>query len=51
LVQLESSGRILQVVKALLEDGGRYTCVATNAAGEAQQHVRLHVHGNVSASS
>ncbi|XP_009958752.1 PREDICTED: hemicentin-1-like, partial [Leptosomus discolor] len=41
---LESSGRILQVVKALLEDAGRYTCVATNAAGEAQQHVRLHVH-------
>uniref|UniRef100_A0A8C3GM35 Hemicentin 1 n=1 Tax=Cairina moschata TaxID=8855 RepID=A0A8C3GM35_CAIMO len=39
-----SSGRILQVVKALLEDAGRYTCVATNAAGEAQQHVRLHVH-------
>uniref|UniRef100_A0A8B9ZBH1 Hemicentin 1 n=1 Tax=Anas platyrhynchos TaxID=8839 RepID=A0A8B9ZBH1_ANAPL len=39
-----SSGRILQVVKALLDDAGRYTCVATNAAGEAQQHVRLHVH-------
>uniref|UniRef100_A0A8B9ER49 Hemicentin-1 n=1 Tax=Anser cygnoides TaxID=8845 RepID=A0A8B9ER49_ANSCY len=39
-----SSGRILQVVKALLEDAGRYTCVATNAAGEAQQHIRLHVH-------
>ncbi|XP_067156720.1 hemicentin-1 [Apteryx mantelli] len=43
-IRLESSGRILQVVKALLEDAGRYTCVATNAAGEAQQHVRLHVH-------
>ncbi|XP_068547343.1 hemicentin-1 isoform X4 [Anas acuta] len=42
--RLESSGRILQVVKALLDDAGRYTCVATNAAGEAQQHVRLHVH-------
>ncbi|NXL89730.1 HMCN1 protein, partial [Alectura lathami] len=42
--RLESSGRILQVVKALLEDAGRYTCVATNAAGEAQQHIRLHVH-------
>uniref|UniRef100_A0A8C4UE85 Hemicentin-1 n=1 Tax=Falco tinnunculus TaxID=100819 RepID=A0A8C4UE85_FALTI len=41
---IRSSGRILQVVKALLEDAGRYTCVATNAAGEAQQHVRLHVH-------
>ncbi|KAK4820389.1 hypothetical protein QYF61_025563 [Mycteria americana] len=43
-IRLESSGRILQVVKALLEDAGRYTCVATNAAGEAQQHVQLHVH-------
>uniref|UniRef100_A0A8C6YM76 Hemicentin 1 n=1 Tax=Nothoprocta perdicaria TaxID=30464 RepID=A0A8C6YM76_NOTPE len=41
---IRSSGRVLQVVKALLEDAGRYTCVATNAAGEAQQHVRLHVH-------
>lgn len=29
-----------------MEDAGRYTCVATNAAGEAQQHLRLHVHGN-----
>ncbi|XP_010130628.1 PREDICTED: hemicentin-1, partial [Buceros rhinoceros silvestris] len=43
-IRLESSGRILQVVKALLEDAGRYTCVATNAAGEAQQHIQLHVH-------
>jgi len=52
LVQLESSGRVLQVAEALLEDAGRYTCVAINAAGEAQQHIRLRVHGNsVSASS
>ncbi|NXX95340.1 HMCN1 protein, partial [Centropus bengalensis] len=43
-IRLESSGRILQVVEALPEDAGRYTCVATNAAGEAQQHIRLHVH-------
>ncbi|NXX50442.1 HMCN1 protein, partial [Tricholaema leucomelas] len=43
-VRLESSGRTLQVVRALLEDAGQYTCVATNAAGEAQQHIRLHVH-------
>uniref|UniRef100_A0A8C8RXS5 Hemicentin 1 n=1 Tax=Pelusios castaneus TaxID=367368 RepID=A0A8C8RXS5_9SAUR len=46
LGQLESSGRILQIARSLLEDAGRYTCVATNAAGEAQQHIRLHVHGN-----
>ncbi|XP_009081115.1 PREDICTED: LOW QUALITY PROTEIN: hemicentin-1-like, partial [Acanthisitta chloris] len=43
-IRLESSGRVLQVGQALLEDAGQYTCVATNAAGEAQQHVRLHVH-------
>lgn len=30
-----------------MEDAGRYTCVATNAAGEGQQHIQLHVHGNV----
>ena len=29
-----------------MEDAGRYTCVATNAAGETQQHIQLHVHGN-----
>ncbi|XP_044528060.1 hemicentin-1 [Gracilinanus agilis] len=43
-IKLQSSGRILQIAKALLEDAARYTCVATNAAGEAQQHIRLHVH-------
>ncbi|XP_006907796.1 hemicentin-1 isoform X1 [Pteropus alecto] len=43
-LEIQSSGRILQIVKALMEDAGRYTCVATNAAGEAQQHIRLHVH-------
>nr|XP_014344645.1 PREDICTED: hemicentin-1 [Latimeria chalumnae] len=43
-IKLESAGRILQIVKALLEDTGRYTCVATNAAGEAQQHIRLNIH-------
>ena len=29
-----------------MEDAGRYMCVATNAAGETQQHIQLHVHGN-----
>lgn len=29
-----------------MEDAGKYTCAATNAAGETQQHVQLHVHGN-----
>ncbi|KAM3875993.1 hemicentin-1 [Diretmus argenteus] len=43
-LQLESAGRTLQVIEARLEDSGRYTCLATNAAGEAQQHIRLSVH-------
>ncbi|NXO39218.1 HMCN1 protein, partial [Locustella ochotensis] len=43
-IRLEASGRVLQLDKALPGDAARYTCVATNAAGEAQQHTRLHVH-------
>nr|XP_048286978.1 hemicentin-1 isoform X1 [Myodes glareolus] len=43
-LRMQSSGRVLQIAKALLEDAGRYTCVATNAAGEAQQHTQLHVY-------
>lgn len=44
--QLESAGRMLKVTEARQEDSGKYTCLATNAAGEAQQHIRLSVHGN-----
>ncbi|XP_023195302.1 hemicentin-1 [Xiphophorus maculatus] len=43
-LKLHSAGRILKITEARLEDSGRYTCLATNAAGEAQQHVRLSVH-------
>ncbi|XP_043941249.1 hemicentin-1 [Protopterus annectens] len=43
-IKLESAGRILQIIEAVLENAGRYTCVATNAAGEAKQHLLLHVH-------
>lgn len=46
MLQLESAGRVLKVTEAALEDSGKYTCLATNAAGEAQQHIRLSVHGN-----
>ncbi|KAB1258940.1 Hemicentin-1 [Camelus dromedarius] len=45
-LKIQSSGRVLQIARALMEDAGRYTCVATNAAGETQQHIQLHVHGN-----
>ncbi|KAK5869646.1 hypothetical protein PBY51_024348 [Eleginops maclovinus] len=43
-LKLESAGRLLKVKEARLEDSGKYTCLATNAAGEAQQHTRLSVH-------
>lgn len=46
MLQLESAGRVLKVSEANLEDSGKYSCLATNAAGEAQQHIRLSVHGN-----
>ncbi|XP_049335709.1 hemicentin-1 isoform X1 [Astyanax mexicanus] len=44
LIKLESAGKVLHIKEARLEDAGKYTCVATNAAGEAQQHIRLNVH-------
>ncbi|XP_028301363.1 hemicentin-1 isoform X2 [Gouania willdenowi] len=43
-LKLESAGRTLRIPKARPEDSARYTCLATNAAGEAQQHIRLSVH-------
>ncbi|ETE68709.1 Hemicentin-1, partial [Ophiophagus hannah] len=43
-IGLESLGRILQIAKTLKEDAGKYTCTATNAAGEAQQSIYLHVY-------
>ncbi|XP_071421021.1 hemicentin-1 [Pithys albifrons albifrons] len=43
-LRLEPSGRALQLPRALPQDAARYTCVATNAAGEAQQHIQLLVH-------
>ncbi|XP_062920094.1 hemicentin-1 isoform X2 [Mobula hypostoma] len=43
-IKLEYTGHKLQIMNALLEDAGQYNCVATNTAGEAQQHIRLNVH-------
>ncbi|KAM3620522.1 uncharacterized protein V6R79_024924 [Siganus canaliculatus] len=43
-LKLQFAGRVLKVTGARLEDAGRYTCLATNAAGEDQRHVRLSVH-------
>ncbi|KAK2835266.1 hypothetical protein Q5P01_015750 [Channa striata] len=43
-LKLESAGRILNIAEATQEDSGKYTCLATNAAGEAQLHIQLSVH-------
>nr|XP_061790885.1 hemicentin-1-like [Nerophis lumbriciformis] len=42
--KLDSAGRVLKVTRARQEDSGKYTCLATNAAGEAQKSMRLSVH-------
>lgn len=38
-----SGGRTLQILKAKVSDGGKYSCVAMNAAGEAYKHIYLTV--------
>ncbi|XP_056379622.1 hemicentin-1 isoform X2 [Hyla sarda] len=43
-IRVESFGRILQFKTTGLEDDGKYTCVATNAAGEAEQSIVLNVY-------
>ncbi|XP_051929217.1 hemicentin-1 isoform X2 [Hippocampus zosterae] len=43
-LKLESAGRVLKVLGARQEDSGKYTCLATNAAGEAQKNIHLSVH-------
>ncbi|XP_023810079.1 hemicentin-1 isoform X2 [Oryzias latipes] len=43
-LKLQSVGRTFTISEARQEDSGKYTCLATNAAGEVQQHIRLSVH-------
>ncbi|XP_037392153.1 hemicentin-2 isoform X1 [Pygocentrus nattereri] len=40
---LLAGGQVLQIPRAQLEDGGRYTCQAVNEAGEDQMHFDLEV--------
>lgn len=39
----------VEIPSAQLAHGGRYTCVARNAAGSAHRHVTLHVQGKLEA--
>lgn len=40
-----TGGRTLQILNAKEEDAGRYTCVATNEAGEKLKHYEVKVYG------
>lgn len=42
---LVTGGRTLQILNAKEEDAGRYTCVATNEAGETLKNYEVKVFG------
>jgi len=42
---LPTGGRTLQIIRAKVSDGGEYTCVAINQAGESKKKVSLTVYG------
>lgn len=44
-----TGGRTLQILNAKEEDAGRYTCVATNEAGETLKHYEVKVYGEIPA--
>lgn len=43
--QITSYGRFLQIFEAHVADTGRYSCVASNSAGERRRHFNLNVLG------
>lgn len=48
---LPTGGRTLQIIRAKVSDGGEYTCIAINQAGESKKKVSLTVYGLFSFSS
>lgn len=46
-----TGGRTLQIIRAKVSDGGEYTCIAINQAGESKKKISLTVYGLFSLSS
>lgn len=44
-LSMSSQGMVLHLIKAETEDSGRYTCIASNEAGEVSKHFILKVLG------
>lgn len=45
LIRTSPDGRTLTVIRAHTNDSGKYTCVATNTAGEEDRIFNLNVYG------
>lgn len=45
ITHVSTGGRTLQILNTKEEDAGRYTCVATNEAGETLKHYEVKVYG------
>lgn len=46
-MSITASGRMVQVEHARVSDTGRYTCVATNIAGEDEKDFDVNVQGEL----
>lgn len=46
-MSITASGRIVQVKHAQVSDTGRYSCVATNIAGEDEKDFDVNVQGEL----